>query len=115
MNRGSISDGRTLSASPGGKRSYKAVRLCILWGIIGDPGRSATTASFNDLAGPAAANDTIEPQSIFPERSSTKHIAEIVHRKGDGLFQIGLIDELGAGPFPSRRFAAAIAARLRPP
>ncbi|WP_316203344.1 ProQ/FINO family protein [Bradyrhizobium sp. SZCCHNS3051] len=43
---------------------------------IGDPSRSATIAYFNSLAGPAAANGTIEPQSVFPERSSTADNAE---------------------------------------
>jgi len=36
----------------------------------GDPGRSAIATAINSLAGPAPANSTIEPQRLFPKRSS---------------------------------------------
>lgn len=44
---------------------------------VGDPSRSATATETNNLAGPAPLNGTIEPQSLFPRRSSaTRHLAD---------------------------------------
>ena len=38
--------------------------------MSGDPSRSAIATAINSLAGPASANSTIEPQRLFPKRSS---------------------------------------------
>jgi hypothetical protein len=49
---------------------------------------------------------SIDLQSVSPE--TPKHFSIV--QRDDGLFQIGLADD-APGPFESRRFAQAVAAR----
>ncbi|MGC0394701.1 MULTISPECIES: hypothetical protein [Bradyrhizobium] len=52
------------------------------------------------------------------EHQSDEHRADRGHlhvvERDDGAYQVGLIDELATGPFPSRRCAEALAATARP-
>lgn len=53
------------------------------------------------------------------EHQRNEHPADRNHLhvvEGDErAYHVGLTDELAAGPFPSRRYGEAVAARLRPP